>query len=470
MAPVIPGYGKYNGTQGTTLKGGCGLYIREGLSYKDRKELDVSFYDDLNEFQTKTIEIIMAKSVNILLSVTYRHPKKTSNSIYVDQLKETLTTVMKEHKIYLSLGDFNYNLYNHDSDIYVANFIESMYSHNMQPTINIPTRVVKGQKPSLLDNIFSNAIDKETITGNLIAKITDHMPNFIILKNITLDHKSSKKKVRNFKSFDHDKYHTDVNSIDLSPVLQTEDINIIYKYFHDQLVHIINFHAPYIELSRKQSLWARKPWIDRKLQKLIEEKNKLYRKYIAKNKDVFWFNRYKTIKKSCERLIQESKKKHFAAYFTENLNNSKKVWQGINDILRNKNRKENSEIYLDEKGSIITDQKIVSNKFNQFYTNVARNLLKDLGETPTKYQDYLRNPNEHSIFFNETDPGEISEIISKLDISKSGDVFGITPKVIKSAPSIAVNLSTIFNISITQGVFPHMLKIAKGDSKKETHK
>ena len=116
---------------------------------------------------------------------------------------------------------------------------------------------------------------------------------------------------------------------------------------------------------------------------------------------------------------------------------------------------------MEDNGNIITDHKLLANKFNKFYTNVAQKLLKDLGETPTKFQDYLRNPNEHSMFFNETDPGEVSSIISKLDISKSGDIYGITPNLVRCTPGLAGNLSLIFNLCIEQGIFPHLLKRAK---------
>ena len=56
---VLPGYEPYIGLTGTTLKSGCGLYIRSGLAYIQRKDLDMQFYDDLNEFQMKFIEIVM---------------------------------------------------------------------------------------------------------------------------------------------------------------------------------------------------------------------------------------------------------------------------------------------------------------------------------------------------------------------------------------------------------------------------
>ena len=203
------------------------------------------------------------------------------------------------------------------------------------------------------------------------------------------------KKVRSFKNFDLVNYQKDIADIDLTPVLTMDDVNIIYKYYHDQIIAIIDKYAPYITLTNKQLSWRKKPWISRHLQKLIEEKGKLYKKYLAKNKSDFWFNRYKSVKKSLEKSLFEAKRAYFKTYFETNLYNSKKIWQGINEIMHNRTNKANAEIYLDDGGNIVTDQKKVANRFNKFYTNVAKNLLKDLGKSPTKFQDYLRNPNEH---------------------------------------------------------------------------
>ena len=33
-------------------------------------------------------------------------------------------------------------------------------------------------KPSLLDNVFINNLETNAISGNVINKISDHMPNF----------------------------------------------------------------------------------------------------------------------------------------------------------------------------------------------------------------------------------------------------------------------------------------------------
>ena len=160
--------------------------------------------------------------------------------------------------------------------------------------------------------------------------------------------------------------------------------------------------------------------------------------------------------------IAKNKRKYFDWYFKSNIDNSKKIWKGINEIIHNRNSKDNEEIYLDDNGSIITDQKKVANKFNKFYTNVADKLVRKLGNPTTKFQDYLKNPNKHTIFLNETDPGEVATLIHKLDVNKSGDIYGINARLIKDAgPSMATNLSTIFNLSIKCGIFPQPLKTAK---------
>ena len=410
---MLPGYDKYKGIRGTTLKSGCGLYIRMGLKYKDRDDLDTTYYDDINEFQFKFIEIINDKKSNIILGVIYRHPKKTSDNTFNNKITETLEKLSNSHKIKILLGDFNYNLLNQDRDEHARKFIDIMYANNLQPTIDKPTRVIKGQKPSLIDNIFTNAIDKDIVTGNLLSKITDHMPNFILMRDFNLDHKKMTKTVRLGKNVDIEQFKKDVNDIDLSPVLHL-DSDEIFDYYHRQFTHIMNKHYPETTLSNQELSWRRKPWITKHMQNLIRTKHILYEKYLRK-KDKFWYGRYSASKKQIEELIETARKDHFKKYFERHLSNSRKSWKAINEIIHNKFTKVNAEIYLDDDGNIITNQKTVANRFNKFYTNVAKKLLKDLGKPNTKFQDYLKNPNEHSIYLNETDPGEVATLLAKLD-------------------------------------------------------
>ena len=62
----ITGYQKFHGTEGHTLKSGCGFYIKEGIRFTPRKDLDISFADDKNEYQSCWIKLLLDKQPNIL--------------------------------------------------------------------------------------------------------------------------------------------------------------------------------------------------------------------------------------------------------------------------------------------------------------------------------------------------------------------------------------------------------------------
>ena len=62
---------------------------------------------------------------------------------------------------------------------------------------------------------------------------------------------------------------------------------------------------------------------------------------------------------------------------------------------------------------MITDQKTVVSKFNNYFVTVTKNLLKGIEESNNKFQDFLKNPNRHS-FINEADPIEVSDLLDKI--------------------------------------------------------
>ena len=99
---------------------------------------------------------------------------------------------------------------------------------------------------------------------------------------------------------------------------------------------------------------------------------------------------------------------------------------------------------------------------NKYFVNVAENLAQKIPKPNTKFQDYLKNPNQHSIYLSEVLPHEIDEIVSKLGSNKSGDLYGITSNIVKlGGPVLTQTLTLLFNRSLTQGVFPTPLKYAK---------
>ena len=70
--------------------------------------------------------------------------------------------------------------------------------------------------------------------------------------------------------------------------------------------------------------------------------------------------------------------------------------------------------FLDENGTIVSNRKTITVKFNDYFTNNAEKLLKTMSETNNKFQDYLKNPNKHNLFMKETDPKEVNKYLNNL--------------------------------------------------------
>ena len=135
-----------------------------------------------------------------------------------------------------------------------------MIEECLQPTILEPTRYVDKNKPSLIDNIFTNCIEKNITSGNIVDKITDHMPNFILIENFISTKKRKTIRKRDMKRFKEDEYVADLQNIPFMEVISsTNDVNIAYDIFHKYLVDIINKHAPYKYLSKKEVKLNQKP-------------------------------------------------------------------------------------------------------------------------------------------------------------------------------------------------------------------
>ena len=95
---------------------------------------------------------------------------------------------------------------------------------------------------------------------------------------------------------------------------------------------------------------------------------------------------------------------------------------------------------------MVTDQKRVANKFNEFFTSVAQKLVERMEKSNRTINDYLLNPIRNRIFLKSADTAEISNLILQLDESKATDVYGIPVKLIKLVQyTISEQLSMIFN-------------------------
>ena len=121
------------------------------------------------------------------------------NDHYLSYLSENL--LGGKSKIVILMGDFNVDLLKYKNDSYTANFLDPAYSSTIDPQITTPTFLSLRSK-TLIDNIFTTNNTEDTISGNILTIISDHLAQFILYPIEQLE-RSNKMDIykRNFKHF-----------------------------------------------------------------------------------------------------------------------------------------------------------------------------------------------------------------------------------------------------------------------------
>ena len=147
-------------------------------------------------------------------------------------LKTTILTKFlkfypKERKQVFLLGDFNINLLNYNDHQPTNDFLDSLASNSFIPYILHPTRITSHSK-TLIDNIFSNFISPDIISGNITATISDHLPQFSFVPNILSNPPTQKSNYyeRDWSKFKQENFILDYFDKDWADLLQIDQQNV----------------------------------------------------------------------------------------------------------------------------------------------------------------------------------------------------------------------------------------------------
>ena len=244
-------------------------------------------------------------------------------------------------------------------------------------------------------------------------------------------------------------------------ILKEKNTNNAYDTFLARYLEVFRECFPF-EDEKPVKNEFKNVWFNKKLQELNEIKERNFLKY-AKNRDnEFLKRKYLKSKNEYNNKIKSRKKYYYQNLFNEVKNNVKKTWNIINSIL---GRKKGKQLFkLQVNGEEIKDEVKIANEFNSYFSNVAENLVEKIPSDIKRksYKEYLRNRNKNSFFLNPTNPGEILKLINALSPKMSSGWDDIPQKIVKSSPiNIIIALSHIFNLSLSEGVFPHQMKLAK---------
>ena len=156
-------------------KGGALLYISKEINYKTKDGLKICKKKLL---ESKFIEVLPGSNKNTIVGCIYKHPCLTTQDFNFDLLQPLIDKLATENKNIVFLGDFNVDLLHYESNNPTREFLDLMFFASLTPQIIVPTRLTVRSK-TLIDDIFTNSVEENTISGNLECCISDHLAHFL---------------------------------------------------------------------------------------------------------------------------------------------------------------------------------------------------------------------------------------------------------------------------------------------------
>ena len=391
------------------------------------------------------------------------------NDFNCNYLNKLLENISKEQKSIFLLGDFNVNLLNYNEHNQTNEFLDSLASNSFIPLILQPTRITS-HSTTLIDNIFSNAIDPDIISGNLTAAISDHLPQFAIIPNMFGNISGNKSKIyeRDWSKFDRENFILDYFSVDWEVLLKIDEKNVdnSTKMYLDRINILLDTYAPLKRINKHKLKFKYKLWITLGLQKSISAKNKLLKNFINKKDPVLkeeFHTKCKIYRNLLSTLMKKSKQAYYEKYFERNWNNIKNTWKGIKSLINLKTATSRAPTVLSlDNGDTRTNPYDIANTFNNYFASIAETTKKSIKYSHKHFSDYLSNESSTTIFLQPTDKKEITNIISSLNSNKASGPNSIPYRILFLLKNeISKQLADLFNISFITGVFPSVLKTAK---------
>ena len=465
---TLPGFHPPYSKPTEAEKGGTILYISDNLNFKPRKDLEIYVSKEL---ESCFVEIINKKTSNEIVGVIYRHPKMDMDTFTDNKITHITNILSKEKnkKIYIA-GDFNYDLLKYSNHGKTADFYDKMTSNLLVPLILLPTKV-NSKNDTLIDNIFTNQLNPETITGNLTVNFSDgHLPSFAIFpkpnqRHLPKKHNLFTRKINFNDEVKKQNFLCDLAAIDMdTEVIVANDPSKSMDNLLQKTDKLLDVYYPLEKLTKKEFKQTIKPWITAGILNSIKRKNELFRKYMkCKNNTVRdnIHNEYKSLKNRITNLIQISKKNYYTRYFNQYSNNIKKVWTGIKGIINIKAKDQNSPNCIEVDKKLVTDNKEICNEFNDYFSTVADKILEK-NKTPIlkSFDQYLPESNPNSFAFEPSTPNEVFLLINELNKYKGTGPNGVPTEILKMINfTLCAPLSKIYNMCLSTGVHPEKFKI-----------
>jgi hypothetical protein len=215
----LPGYDLISNHSINKAGGGSGLYLQDNFQYKLIGNCTVS---NPEVIESLFVEIINPNGKNSIVGTIYRPPNQNIAS-FLEEINKILSIITKDNKHCYIMGDFNLDLLHYDSHHFTQEFLDSLFSHMLIPLVTKPT-CVTSHSATLIDNIFTNCFQQNTLNGLILNDISDHFPMFAYFKKDSPTRRENEVIYkRDYAEWNLLKFQTALSQVNWSSVLIGED-------------------------------------------------------------------------------------------------------------------------------------------------------------------------------------------------------------------------------------------------------
>jgi hypothetical protein len=433
--------------------GGAALYIRNGIQYKQRNDLQrvaVQYH-----FELTSIEILYP---NLIIIATYRTGKGDFD-IFISRLELLLSKVTTENKRFILVGDLNVDFLSENSSKRKLNDILGCY--DCANTVGFPTRVCADSSTCIDVGIVSRTCD--VTAAPIHTPISDHNAQVFALSTEHLQREKCNTFIERRLINDQSLYlfYYDIDNYNWNFVYN-KDVSINNKFCKliNILTYYIDIHFPIkkIRIKNKPNV----PWMTDEIKKYMENFNDLshFREQYPENSGISrCINHYSDLIK---RKVLEARQDYTQKRLRESQNPSKEIWEIIKDEVSP--AQDRKEITLNCNTKPIP-KKDIPGHLNSHFLSIASKLNVGVDEQLVmRYlTDFLQTANVSTIELPVVTRADLDRVLKILTKRRSTlDIYDISVNIMLSIwPILSEMLVTLINEVFSTGVYPDILKYTR---------
>lgn len=424
--------------------GGVMLYVKEGLHYKRREDLEIRNIENI------WIELANCRK-HILVGLFYRPPN--SDASYITNIEDSIGLAIDTGiSEVIITGDFNLNFLNPQISRQICSICTQF---SLFQSIDKPTHYTE-HSSSLIDLLLTSNKDHLIHSGVgdpfLNQEIRYHCPIYGVFRFSKPKSNSFTRRIWNYDACNYNLLRNKAALTDWNS-LQDNDVDAYAKNVNHTVMSIAAECIP----NKKVRIKPSEPsWINSTIKRHIRKRKRAYKKAKITNSESDWV-KFRSLRNKTIQIIRKSKKSFYdriALKLRSQTLSTKDWWKTLKSFIAPNSKSSIPPLEINDNMYIEEHDK--ANAFNKFFQ--SQTVLNDENAILPDLPPSVVNIQLNSIVFS---PEEIESVLNILPVGKATGPDGLSNRILRElSAELAVPYCSLFNLSLRMGIVPSVYKEA----------